>query len=80
MRRSRRLAVLLAVLLLSGCAWFARWKPEPAALPFPPIPAVQWSLCQPGMFCLQSADADKLDKFMDQLRAFQAARQRLLTE
>jgi hypothetical protein len=32
------------------------------------------------MFCLPSADADALDKFMDQIKAFQAARQRLLVE
>lgn len=79
MRRSLS-ALLLSLILAGGCAWFARWKPEPATLPFPPLPALRWSLCQPGMFCLPSADADALDKFMDQIKAFQAARQRLLVE
>jgi len=78
MRRNRSL-VLLA-LLLGGCAWFARWKAEPTALPFPPPPHLTFLRCDTDKVCLSQADATLLAGWMDKLRAFQSARTRLLAE
>jgi hypothetical protein len=75
MRRNHSL-VLLA-LLLGGCAWFARWKPEPTSLPFPPAPKLTFTRCDTDKVCLSQADAGLLAAWMDKLRAFQAARVRL---
>ena len=77
MRRRRPSRALAAVLLL-GLVGCARWRSEPAELPFPDPPAVHFFLCGADHVCLSQADADRLAKWMDKLRAFQAARERLL--
>lgn len=78
MRRSRSLIVL--ALLLGGCAWFARFRPEPTALPFPDPPSLHFVRCDADKVCLSQADGAKLSAWMDKLKAFQAARTRLLGE
>lgn len=78
MRRSHSL--LLLVLVLAGCSWFARFKPEPTVLPFPEPPALRFVLCDTDKVCLSQADGAKLSAWMDKLKAFQAARLRLLQE
>lgn len=69
-----RLAVLLVV--LSGCTGPFRAEPK---LEFPAWPKLQFSRdTQTGAQCLDEAEAQALDKWLDKLRAFEASRQRLL--
>ncbi|HSE02883.1 MAG TPA: hypothetical protein VLK35_01920, partial [Methylomirabilota bacterium] len=75
--RSRSLVLAGGLLLLVACA---RWRPEPATLPFPTPPAITFARCDTDKICLTEADAERLAKWMDQLRAFEAARARLLTD
>lgn len=79
----RRSFIILAVLLLllGGCAWFNRFRPEPVALPFPETPKLHFTCpAGSGQCWLSQDDANKLAKYLDELRAFQRARERLLTE
>ena len=67
---------LLAILLLTaGCTGVVR---EPA-LAIPERPPIRFYLVTgSGMVCITEADGDKLEKWIDELDAFEAARQRLL--
>jgi len=67
-------AVLLGGLLLAGCA---RFHPEPA-LDFPPWPKTKFVLDGESRFCLDQENMQGLAKWLDKLRAFEAARARLL--
>lgn len=65
-------AVVFAGLLAAACA---TWRGQPALLPAPAIPTLAWAAT--GDLCLPLADADRLDKFFDQYRAYRAAVERL---
>jgi hypothetical protein len=70
-------AVLIAasaVMMLSGCVVMRR-EPD---LEFPQRPAITFGVCRPGFVCLTDADADKLLKWVKEIAAFEAARQRVL--
>jgi len=69
----RWLRILLAAGLLGGCVHVAQ---EPL-LPLPERPKIRFFLCDTDKVCLSQADADLLAKFLDQLNAFEAGRQRL---
>ena len=86
--KSARLAVLwcplVVVLALGGCAPWWRATPAPTTLPLPSRPALVWSACysalgldRPDRACITWADADRLLKWDDQWRAFEAAWKRL---
>lgn len=69
--------LVLLALLIAACSHvpFSR----PALLPFPTLPQLDWQLCGPtaDFLCLNASDADKLDKFFEKYRAYQAAQERL---
>ncbi len=65
--------LLLLLLLLTGCAHF---RPEPALDP-PPWPKVKFVLDSESRFCLDQENMQGLGKWLDKLRAFFAARERL---
>lgn len=67
-------ALSLAGLLLGGCVHVVN-----DALPMPARPALTFFLCAPHV-CLTEADADRLAKWLDQLNAFAAARERVLKD
>lgn len=64
------------VLLLLGASC-ARFHPEPA-LDFPPWPRLTFQPRLGGGACLDEPDAQELLRWLDKIRAFDAARQRLL--
>jgi hypothetical protein len=75
-------AGMVAGFLFAGCAHTL--PQEPTFLPFPERPGLDWHLCysapsvaEPDRMCLTFEDTDRLLKWDDQLRAFEAARQRL---
>ena len=70
----RPLAAVALLLALSGCA---RFHPAPA-LDFPPWPHTKFALDAESRFCLDQENMQALSKWLDKLRAFQAARERLL--
>lgn len=73
LRQILHLAILGA--LLTGCAHF---HAEPA-LSFPPWPKLTFTRdVATGAFCMDQAEAQSFDRWVDKLRAFEAARQRLL--
>lgn len=65
--------LLLAVLLLAGCISV---NVVPTALPLPEAPELTF-ISQTGQICLSEADANKLNKFLQQLDAFRHAWERL---
>lgn len=73
-RQIRRWWPLVVLLLLTGCSTF---RPEPR-LEFPPWPHLVFSPGLNGGACLTDPDAQELLRWADKLRAFEAARQRLL--
>ena len=68
------LGLAVLVLVLAACA---RFHPEPA-LDFPPWPHLTFQARLGGGACLDEPDAQALLRWLDKLRAFEAARQRLL--
>lgn len=75
-------AVVLVGLVLAGCA---RFRPEPLHIQFPVPPKLVWAQCQPDedgtpRLCLSERDAAALAKWIDRVRAFEAARERLLRD
>jgi hypothetical protein len=72
--------LLVGVLLVaSACTWF---RPEPLYIKFPVPPHITYELCdvvgrpEPEL-CLSQSEAAALSKWMDKVRAFEAARERL---
>ena len=81
MRRNRRVVGLLVAVAVIATAC-ARWRPEPMYLVFPDPPAISYRLCEQAGHptpdvCLSQTDAAALAKWMDKVRAFEAARKRL---
>ena len=84
MQRTKWWWILAAasLLFLSGCA---RFRPEPLYIKFPEPPHLTFQLCWSdtegaAMVCLPQADGAALAKWMDKVRAFEAARERLQRE
>jgi len=71
----RRWGLLLLLLVCPGCS--AVFHAEPA-LDFPAWPKTKFTLTEQGAFCLDQDDMQAFSKWLDKLRAFEAARQRLL--
>lgn len=70
----RPLAAIALLLALTGCA---RFHPEPALDP-PPWPKTKFVLDSESRFCLDQENMQGLSRWLDKLRAFFAARERLL--
>lgn len=73
--RTTLTALSAASLLLAGCLAV---KQEPP-IPFPAWPAIQFK-CTGGFCCLTEAETNALNRWAKELRAFEAARGRLLAD
>lgn len=67
----------LIALALSGCVTV---KVAAPILPPPEWPTVTWEACAPQRVCLSEADGNKVNRFIDQLSAYQHALARLLED
>lgn len=73
------LAAVAVAAVLTGCA---RFRPEPLYIAFPEVPRIEYRLCdvdgEPApLVCLSQRDGAALSKWLDKVRAFDHARQRL---
>ena len=69
--------LIIGILLLAGCSHFG----EPLYIKFPEPPHLTFKFCDDDgvqVLCLSESDGVKLSKWMDKVRAFEAARKRLL--
>ena len=82
MEYRKAVIVLLGIILACWLAGCARFGGEPRYLEFPDEPHITWALCDPVQdtvrVCISQADAQKLAKWIDKLRAFEHARERLI--
>ncbi|OFV86872.1 MAG: hypothetical protein A3J75_00140 [Acidobacteria bacterium RBG_16_68_9] len=71
---SRPIALIFLCLTIGGCAWV---RPVPTRLPFPSPPAISFHRGSEDDICLSEEEAAKLGRWLDQVRAFRHAWERL---
>ena len=72
--------LMIALTLAGGCAMI---HPEPQHLVFPEVPEIKFHVCGNAdrtivMICMSEPDASALAKWMEKVKAFEEARNRLL--